>query len=108
MKINVSGRLYNIVPYEVSAEDHRIDMDEVERLAKEHRPKLLLAGWSAYPRVLDFPRFREIADEVGALLMVDMAHFAGLVAAGIHPNPVAYADVVTTPSTRPSAARAPA
>ena len=71
-------------------------MDEVERLAKEHRPKLLLAGWSAYPRVLDFPRFREIADEVGALLMVDMAHFAGLVAAGIHPSPVPYADVVTT------------
>ena len=71
-------------------------MDEVERLAKEHRPKLLLAGWSAYPRVLDFPRFREIADEVGALLMVDMAHFAGLVAAGVHPSPVPYADVVTT------------
>ena len=96
MKINVSGRLYDIVPYEVSAEDHLIDMDEVERLAKEHRPKLLLAGWSAYPRVLDFPRFREIADEVGALLMVDMAHFAGLVAAGVHPSPVPYADVVTT------------
>jgi glycine hydroxymethyltransferase len=96
MKINVSGRLYDIVPYEVSSEDHRIDMDEVERLAKEHRPKLLLAGWSAYPRVLDFPRFREIADEVGALLMVDMAHFAGLVAAGEHPNPVPHADVVTT------------
>src|SRR5215212_9855592 len=96
MKINVSGRLYDIVPYEVSATDHRIDMDEVERLAKEHRPKLLLAGWSAYPRVLDFPRFREIADEVGALLMVDMAHFAGLVAAGEHPSPVPYADVVTT------------
>src|SRR5919198_334223 len=96
MKINVSGRLYDIVPYEVSEKDHRIDMDEVERLAKERRPKLLLAGWSAYPRVLDFPRFREIADEVDALLMVDMAHFAGLVAAGIHPNPVPYADVVTT------------
>jgi glycine hydroxymethyltransferase len=71
-------------------------MDEVERLAKEHRPKLLLAGWSAYPRVLDFPRFREIADEVGALLMVDMAHFAGLVAAGLHPSPVPHADVVTS------------
>src|SRR3982751_2015993 len=96
MKINVSGRLYAIVPYEVSPEDHRIDMDEVERLAKEHRPKLLLAGWSAYPRVLDFARFREIADEVGALLMVDMAHFAGLVAAGIHPSPVPHADVVTS------------
>jgi glycine hydroxymethyltransferase len=96
MKINVSGRLYDIVPYEVSAEDHRIDMDEVERLAKEHRPKLLLAGWSAYPRFLDFERFRAIADEVGAFLMVDMAHFAGLVAAGEHPNPVPIADVVTS------------
>jgi glycine hydroxymethyltransferase len=71
-------------------------MDEVARLAREHRPRLLLAGWSAYPRELDFPRFREIADEVGALLMVDMAHFAGLVAAGLHPSPVPYADVVTT------------
>jgi glycine hydroxymethyltransferase len=96
MKINVSGRLYDIVPYEVSPEDHRIDMDEVERLAKEHRPKLLLAGWSAYPRFLDFERFRAIADDVGAYLVVDMAHFAGLVAAGLHPNPVPYADVVTT------------
>src|SRR5919201_745931 len=96
MKINLSGRLYDIVPYEVSPEDHRIDMDEVERLAKEQRPKLLLAGWSAYSRFLDFPRFREIADEVDALLMVDMAHFAGLVAAGEHPSPVPYADVVTT------------
>ncbi|WP_028061698.1 serine hydroxymethyltransferase [Candidatus Solirubrobacter pratensis] len=96
MKINVSGKLYEIVPYEVSPEDHRIDMDEVERLAKEHRPKLLLAGWSAYPRFLDFERFRAIADEVGALLMVDMAHFAGLVAAGVHPSPVPYADVVTS------------
>jgi glycine hydroxymethyltransferase len=96
MKINVSGRLYEIVPYEVSPEDFRIDMDEVERLAKERRPKLILAGWSAYPRFLDFERFRAIADEVGALLMVDMAHFAGLVAAGLHPNPVPYADVVTT------------
>ena len=71
-------------------------MDELARRAREHRPKLLLAGWSAYPRQLDFARFREIADEVGALLMVDMAHFAGLVAAGLHPNPVPYADVVTT------------
>src|SRR5947199_10455336 len=96
MKINVSGRLYDIVPYEVSPDDHRIDMDEVERLAKEHRPKLLLAGWSAYPRFLDFERFRAIADEVGAYLMVDMAHFAGLVAAGLHPNPVPYADVVAS------------
>jgi glycine hydroxymethyltransferase len=96
MKINVSGRLYDIAPYEVDRETSLIDMDEVERIAKERRPKLLLAGWSAYPRQLDFPRFREIADEVGALLMVDMAHFAGLVAAGEHPSPVPYADVVTT------------
>ena len=96
MKINVSGRLYDIAPYEVSPEDHRIDMDEVARIARERRPKLILAGWSAYPRFLDFERFREIADEVGALLMVDMAHFAGLVAAGLHPNPVPIADVVTT------------
>jgi glycine hydroxymethyltransferase len=96
MKINVSGRLYDIAPYEVSPEDCRIDMDEVERIAKERRPQQLLAGWSAYPRTLDFERFRAIADEVGALLMVDMAHFAGLVAAGLHPNPVPYADVVTT------------
>jgi glycine hydroxymethyltransferase len=96
MRINVSGKLYEIAPYEVSPETHLIDMDEVARIARERRPKLLLAGWSAYPRVLDFPRFREIADEVGALLMVDMAHFAGLVAADLHPNPVPYADVVTT------------
>jgi glycine hydroxymethyltransferase len=96
MKINVSGRLYDIAPYEVSPEDCRIDMDEVERIAHERRPQLILAGWSAYPRFLDFERFRAIADEVGALLMVDMAHFAGLVAAGLHPNPVPFADVVTT------------
>jgi glycine hydroxymethyltransferase len=96
MKINVSGRLYDIAPYHVRESDSRIDMDEVEKIAKERRPKLLLAGWSAYPRILDFERFRAIADEVGALLMVDMAHFAGLVAAGLHPNPVPHADVVTT------------
>jgi len=96
MKINVSGRLYDIAPYEVDPRTSTIDMDEVARIARERRPKLLLAGWSAYPRVLDFPRFREIADEVGAYLMVDMAHFAGLVAAGLHPSPVPYADVVTT------------
>jgi glycine hydroxymethyltransferase len=97
MKKNVSGRLYNIVAYEVDRETSVIDMDEVARIAREHRPKMLLAGWSAYPRQLDFDRFREIADEVGALLMVDMAHFAGLVAAGLHPSPVAAgADVVTT------------
>jgi glycine hydroxymethyltransferase len=96
MRLNVSGRLYEIIPYEVDRASSLIDMDEVARIARERRPKLLLAGWSAYPRQLDFPRFREIADEVGALLMVDMAHFAGLVAAGLHPNPVPYADVVTS------------
>jgi glycine hydroxymethyltransferase len=97
MKINVSGRLYDIAPYEVDRESSLIDMDEVARIARERRPKMLLAGWSAYPRQLDFARFREIADEVGALLMVDMAHFAGLVAAGLHPNPIeSGADVVTT------------
>src|ERR1035441_4476371 len=97
MKKNVSGRLYNIVAYEVDRDSSVIDMDEVARLAREHRPQLLLAGWSAYPRQLDFARFREIADEVGALLMVDMAHFAGLVAAGLHPSPIELgADVVTT------------
>ncbi|HSZ04228.1 MAG TPA: serine hydroxymethyltransferase [Solirubrobacteraceae bacterium] len=97
MKINVSGRLYDIAAYEVDRESSVIDMDEVARIARERRPKLLLAGWSAYPRQLDFARFREIADEVGALLMVDMAHFAGLVAAGLHPSPIEHgADVVTT------------
>jgi glycine hydroxymethyltransferase len=96
MKLNVSGRLYDIAPYEVSRETSLIDMDEVERIAHERKPKLLLAGWSAYPRFLDFERFRAIADAVGAYLMVDMAHFAGLVAAGEHPNPVPYADVVTS------------
>ncbi|HEV3055962.1 MAG TPA: serine hydroxymethyltransferase [Solirubrobacteraceae bacterium] len=96
MRINVSGRLYNIVAYHVDRETSLIDMDEVERLALEHRPKVLLAGWSAYSRQLDFERFRAIADAVGAYLVVDMAHFAGLVAAGLHPNPVPYADVVTT------------
>ena len=87
MKINVSGRLYDIVAYEVDRETSLIDMDEVARIAPERRPKLIIAGWSAYPRQLDFARFREIADEVGALLLVDMAHFAGLVAAGPAPEP---------------------
>jgi glycine hydroxymethyltransferase len=97
MRINFSGRLYDVAAYEVDRESSLIDMDEVARIARERRPKLLLAGWSAYPRELDFVRFREIADEVGALLMVDMAHFAGLVAAGLHSNPVDHgADVVTT------------
>ena len=96
MKINVSGKLYHPVPYHVRREDFLVDMDEVERLANEHKPALIVTGWSAYPRQLDFAAFREIADSVGAKLMVDMAHFAGLVAAGEHPNPVEYADVVTT------------
>ena len=96
MKLNVSGRLYDIAPYEVDRETSLVDMDAVAAIARERRPKLIIAGWSAYPRQLDFPRFREIADEVGALLMVDMAHFAGLVAAGLHPSPVPHAQVVTT------------
>ena len=96
MRINFSGRLYDIVAYGVSDDDSRVDMNALARLAEEFRPKLILAGWSAYPRQLDFARFREIADSVGALLMVDMAHFAGLVAAGEHPSPVPHADVVTT------------
>jgi glycine hydroxymethyltransferase len=96
MKLNVSGKLYEVVAYHVRRDDLRCDMDEVERLAHEHRPKLIVAGWSAYPRHLDFASFREIADATGARLMVDMAHFAGLVAAGLHPNPVKHADVTTT------------
>ncbi|MHB8657265.1 MAG: serine hydroxymethyltransferase [Solirubrobacteraceae bacterium] len=96
MKINVSGRLYDIATYQVDRETSVIDMDEVARIARERRPKMIVAGWSAYPRFLDFARFREIADEVGAYLLVDMAHFAGLVAADLHPSPIPYADVVTT------------
>ena len=96
MKLNVSGKLYEVVAYHVRREDLRCDMEEVERLAHEHRPKLIVAGWSAYSRQLDFAAFRAIADAVGARLMVDMAHFAGLVAAGEHPNPVEHADVTTT------------
>ncbi|BCI56092.1 serine hydroxymethyltransferase 2 [Mycolicibacterium litorale] len=96
MRINFSGRLYDVAAYEVSEADHLIDMDAVADAARVHRPKLIIAGWSAYPRHLDFARFRAIADEVGALLMVDMAHFAGLVAAGLHPSPVPYAHVVTS------------
>ncbi|MBQ8207657.1 MAG: serine hydroxymethyltransferase [Clostridia bacterium] len=94
--VNISGKYFNIVPYGVSSETQTIDYDEVERLALECKPKLILAGASAYPRVIDFGRFREIADKVGAYFMVDMAHIAGLVAAGVHPSPVPYADVVTT------------
>jgi len=96
MKINFSGRLYNIVAYGVNPETSLVDMDEVRRLAIEHKPKVIVAGWSAYPRHLDFAKFREIADEVGALLWVDMAHFAGLVAAGVHPSPVPHAHVVSS------------
>ncbi|KAA0077352.1 serine hydroxymethyltransferase [Mycolicibacterium sp. P9-64] len=96
MKLNFSGRLYDVVPYHVREDDHRVDMDEVLRLARERKPKLILAGWSAYPRQLDFAEFRRIADEVGAYLMVDMAHFAGLVAAGLHPSPVPHAHIVTS------------
>ena len=94
--VNISGKYFNIVPYFVDEKTSLIDYDEVERLAKECKPKLILAGASAYPRIIDFRRFREIADEVGAYLMVDMAHIAGLVAAGCHPSPVPYAHVVTT------------
>lgn len=96
MKSNFSGRLYEVSAYHVRAEDHRVDMAEVRRLAHERRPRLILAGWSAYPRQLDFAEFRAIADEVGAYLMVDMAHFAGLVAAGLHPSPVGHAHIVTS------------
>ncbi|MGW5050253.1 serine hydroxymethyltransferase [Actinokineospora sp. NPDC004072] len=96
MKINFSGKLYNVVAYHVDKDTGLVDMDEVAALAAEHKPKLVIAGWSAYPRQLDFAKFREIADSVGALLMVDMAHFAGLVAAGLHPNPVPHAQLVTT------------
>jgi len=95
MKLNFSGRLYNVVPYHVDEAGY-VDMDEVRSLAREHQPKVIIAGWSAYPRQLDFAAFREIADEVGARLWVDMAHFAGLVAAGLHPSPLPYAHIVTT------------
>ncbi len=94
--VNFSGMLYRVIPYGVSEASETIDYDELERLAKEHKPKLIVAGASAYPRIIDYARFRKIADEVGALLMVDMAHIAGLVAAGLHPSPVPYADFVTT------------
>lgn len=94
--VNFSGKLYNFVAYGVDPETHRINYEEVRKLALEHKPKLLVAGASAYPRVIDFARLREIADEAGCLLMVDMAHIAGLVATGHHPNPVPYSDFVTT------------
>jgi len=94
--VNLSGKWFKPVSYNVRRQDHRIDMDEVEALAREHRPKLIVTGGSAYPRIIDFARFRKIADSVGALLMVDMAHFAGLVAGGVHPNPLDHAHVATT------------
>ena len=94
--VNLSGKYFNILPYGVSEQDERIDYDEVRRLALEHKPQMLLAGASAYPRTIDFARLGEIAKEAGCLFMVDMAHIAGLVAAGLHPNPVPYADIVTT------------
>jgi len=94
--LNFSGKTYHVVPYNVRREDERIDFDEVERLAAEHKPKMIVAGASAYPRILDFARFRQIADSVGAIFLVDMAHISGLVAAGLHPNPCEYADIVTS------------
>ncbi len=94
--VNLSGRWFKVVPYGVRRDDHLIDMDEVARLAREHRPKVIIAGGSAYPRIIDFRHFRQIADEVGAYLVVDMAHFAGLVAGGVHPSPFPHAHVVTT------------
>ncbi|WP_442915305.1 serine hydroxymethyltransferase [Marinilactibacillus sp. XAAS-LB27] len=95
-QVNFSGKLYNVVPYGVNKETETIDFDQVRALAIEHKPKLIITGYSAYPREIDFQKFREIADEVGAILMVDMAHIAGLIATGEHPNPVPYADVVTS------------
>jgi glycine hydroxymethyltransferase len=94
--LNFSGKTYKIVPYNVRKEDERIDYDDVERIAREHQPKLIIAGASAYPRTLDFARFRQIADAVGAVFLVDMAHISGLVAAGLHPNPCQWADIVTS------------
>ena len=95
-KVNISGKIFNSISYGLNPESELIDYDEVERLAKEFKPKVIVAGASAYPRIIDFKRFREIADSVGAYLMVDMAHIAGLVATGLHPNPCEFADVVTT------------
>jgi glycine hydroxymethyltransferase len=94
--VNMSGKWFKVVPYGVRRDDHRIDMDEVARIARENRPKLIIAGGTAYSRIWDFKRFREIADEIGAFLMVDMAHFAGLVAGGVHPSPIPHAHVVTS------------
>jgi glycine hydroxymethyltransferase len=95
-QLNFSGKTYHVIPYSVRKDDERIDYDEVQRLAEEHKPKMIIAGASAYPRIIDFARFRQIADSVGALFLVDMAHISGLVAAGLHPNPCEYADIVTS------------
>jgi glycine hydroxymethyltransferase len=95
-QLNFSGKTYKVIPYNVRKEDERIDYDEVERLAREHQPKLIITGASAYPRIIDFARFRQIADAVGAVFLVDMAHISGLVAAGVHPNPCQWADIVTS------------
>jgi glycine hydroxymethyltransferase len=95
-QLNFSGKTYKVIPYEVRKDDERIDYDEVERLAHEHHPRMIIAGGSAYPRIIDFARFRQIADSIGAVFLVDMAHFSGLVAAGLHPNPCDYADIVTS------------
>src|SRR5947208_16842531 len=94
--VNMSGKTYKVVGYGLRREDETIDYEELARLAEEHRPKMIIAGGSAYPRVIDFARFRQIADSVGSLLLVDMAHFSGLVAGGVHPNPCEHADIVTT------------
>jgi glycine hydroxymethyltransferase len=95
-QLNFSGKTYKVIPYNVRKEDERIDYDEVQRLAEEHKPKMIISGASAYPRIIDFARFRQIADSVGALFLVDMAHISGLVAAGLHPNPCEFADIVTS------------
>jgi len=94
--ISISGRLYKVAPYGVNRDSERVEEDELMRIAKESRPKIIIAGWSSYPRILDFGAFRRVADEVGAILMTDMAHFAGLVATGLHPSPVPVSDFVTT------------
>jgi len=95
-QLNFSGKLYKIIPYGVRRDDERIDYDTLTQLADQHKPKMIIAGGSAYPRTLDFPRFRQIADQAGSILLVDMAHFSGLVAAGLHPNPCEFADIVTS------------
>ena len=103
--LNFSGQLYNIIPYGVRQEDERIDYDELERLAREHTPAVIVVGASAYPRVIDFSRIRAVASEIGAAMMTDMAHIAGLVAAGVHPSPVPYSDIVTTRTSSQMSAR---